>query len=98
LHHRISDFFKEIDDNINMNYTFSIEDIGDDQQLDLLDTEDHEYRDEKVAVEAVQEMPTMIENKPILIDNSPQAENALLQTTIAELPKFRSLSLNLPST
>jgi len=36
LHHRISDFYSEVDDNINMNYTFSIDDIGDEQTMDML--------------------------------------------------------------
>jgi hypothetical protein len=36
LHNRINEFFNEVDENINMNYTFSIDDIQDEQTLEML--------------------------------------------------------------
>jgi hypothetical protein len=104
LHHRINDFFKEIDENINMNYTFSIEDISDEQQMDLL--EPPEDKDDS--------LPELLDvSTDILQDNIPKQEadeqvrtptsstsiieeNTLLTIDGDNLPKFKSLTLEPP--
>ena len=99
VHHRISDFYKEVDENINMNYTFSIEDIKDDHTLDTLDD----------IIDPADEMPPApapsAEQSPIaeainalntLISN-PNEVNALVPVSVESLPKFKSLSMMIPT-
>ena len=107
LHHRISDFYKEVDDNINMNYTYSIDDIKDEQSLDLLE-DASEYTDEQF----VDKIPdkNLIDTNNTLIEpivtkfndstdiSPPKLEaNDILQASVDNLPKFKSLSILNPS-
>jgi hypothetical protein len=107
LHHRITDFFKEIDENINMNYTFSIEDISDEQQMDLLETpEDNEdgspelldvsnnvLQDDISTQKGYEHVSTP---KSTVSGTSITEENTLLAVNDGELPKFKSLTLEQP--
>ena len=103
VHHRIADFYKEVDENINMNYTFSIEDIKDEQPLDILDdildpADDLPAAPAPSADQSPAQKPeadsTIAPNIPIA---SPNDENALVPIAIETLPKFKSLSMMIPS-
>ena len=102
VHHRIADFYKEVDENINMNYTFSIEDIKDEQPLDILDdildpADDLPAAPAPSADQSPAQKPeadsTIAPNTPVA---SPNDENALVPIAIETLPKFKSLSILLP--
>jgi hypothetical protein len=104
LHHRISDFFKEIDDNINMNYTFSIEDVSDEQQMDLLETSEEsedslpEILDISTA-EILDTIPTKDTDEVVKTSTNDELvieATTLLPTMEGDLPKFNSLTLSLP--
>ena len=103
VHHRIADFYKEVDENINMNYTFSIEDIKDEQPLDILD-DILDPADDLPAAPAPsadqspsqnqETISTIASNTLIASSND---ENALVPVSIETLPKFKSLSMMIPS-
>ena len=103
VHHRIADFYKEVDENINMNYTFSIEDIKDEQPLDILD--DIVDPAEEIPVAPAPSADHSPSQNPETISTvasntlitSPNDENALVPVAIETLPKFKSLSMMIPS-
>ena len=99
VHHRIADFYKEVDENINMNYTFSIEDIKDEQPLDILDdiVDPAEEIPVAPAPSADQSPSQNPETAPNTLIASPNDENALVPIAIETLPKFKSLSMMIPS-
>jgi len=103
LHHRIADFYKEVDENINMNYTFSIEDIKDDHAIDTLD-DILDPADDIPAAPAPsadqspsQTMETASMNASNTLIANPNEENALVPVAVETLPKFKSLSMMIPS-
>jgi len=101
LHHRISDFYKEVDDNINMNYTFSIDDIKDEETLENLE----ENTDDSIKEPVTDPIPENNTNTPTAVDvtdsstiSPPKLEaSPALQTNIKDLPKFKSLSIINPN-
>jgi hypothetical protein len=103
VHHRIADFYKEVDENINMNYTFSIEDIKDEQPLDILDdiVDPAEEIPVAPAPSADQSPSQNPESASTIASNtviaSPNDENALVPIAVETLPKFKSLSMMIPS-
>jgi hypothetical protein len=103
VHHRIADFYKEVDENINMNYTFSIEDIKDEQPLDILDDIVDPAEEIPVApAPSADQSPSQIpESSSTIVSNtlvaSPNDENALVPIAVETLPKFKSLSMMIPS-
>jgi len=83
LHIRVGDFFKEVDDNINMNYTFSIDDISNDDSFDLIN------EDVNDIIESNQTIATITaEHNDINNDDN----KAVLTTEVKELPVFKSLT------
>ena len=103
VHHRISDFYKEVDENINMNYTFSIEDIKDDHTLDTLDDifDPADEMPPAPAPSAEQSPSQSADPAPInesntLIANTNEV-NALVPVAVETLPKFKSLSMMIPT-
>lgn len=74
LHHRICDFCTEVNDNINMNYTFSIDDIKDDQHLDILN-EDIDAVTENANNDSVIEGVSNNEKSDLIV-SSTQNENS----------------------
>jgi hypothetical protein len=99
LHHRIADFYKEVDENINMNYTFSIEDIKDDHTIDTLDDILDPADDIPAAPAPSAEQSPSQTNDPVsntLIANQIE-ENALVPVAVESLPKFKSLSMMIPT-
>ena len=103
VHHRIADFYKEVDENINMNYTFSIEDIKDEQPLDILDdiVDPAEEIPVAPAPSADQSPSQNPESASTIASNtliaSPNDENALVPIAVETLPKFKSLSMMIPT-
>lgn len=103
LHHRIADFYKEVDENINMNYTFSIEDIKDDHTIDTLDDILDPADDIPAApAPSADQSPSQTqETSSINASNtliaSPNEENALVPVAVETLPKFKSLSMMIPT-
>ena len=101
-HHRISDFYKEVDENINMNYTFSIEDIKDDHHMDTLDdiVDPADELPAAPAPSADQSPAQNTESAPMPASNTlianPNEENALVPVAVESLPKFKSLSMMIP--
>lgn len=112
LHHRISDFYTEVDENINMNYTFSIDDIKDDQHGDLMGEETAA----DMYVESVNFVDTNTNSllaglsdttepsKSVPMSTNMQnmvahcvEENAIQQVSMESLPKFKSLSIMNPT-
>lgn len=99
LHHRIADFYKEVDENINMNYTFSIEDIKDDHTIDILD-DIVDPADEIPAAppSSAEQTPTQNqETAPNTLIANQIEENALVPVAVESLPKFKSLSMMIPT-
>jgi hypothetical protein len=103
VHHRIADFYKEVDENINMNYTFSIEDIKDEQPLDILDdiVDPADEMPGAPAPSADQSPSQNPESASTIASNtliaSPNEENALVPVAVETLPKFKSLSMMIPT-
>jgi hypothetical protein len=103
VHHRIADFYKEVDENINMNYTFSIEDIKDEQPLDILDdiVDPADELPSAPAPSADQSPSQNQETASTIASNtliaSPNEENALVPVAVETLPKFKSLSMMIPT-
>jgi len=99
VHHRIADFYKEVDENINMNYTFSIEDIKDDHTIDTLD-DILDPADEIPAAPAPSAEQSPSQNQETASNTliaSPNEENALVPVAVETLPKFKSLSMMIPT-
>lgn len=103
LHHRIADFYKEVDENINMNYTFSIEDIKDDHTIDTLDDILDPADDIPAApAPSAEQSPSQTQetasiNASNTLIASPNEENALVPVAVETLPKFKSLSMMIPT-
>jgi hypothetical protein len=103
LHHRIADFYKEVDENINMNYTFSIEDIKDDHTIDTLDDilDPADDIPAAPAPSADQSPSQTLEPASTNVSNTlianPNEENALVPVAVETLPKFKSLSMMIPT-
>jgi hypothetical protein len=103
VHHRIADFYKEVDENINMNYTFSIEDIKDEHPLDILDDIVDPAEEIPVApAPSADQSPS--QNQEIASNDaantliaSPNEVNALVPVAVESLPKFKSLSMMIPT-
>ena len=89
LHIRIQDFYKEVDENINMNYTFSIDDISNDDSFDLI----NEGSDNLTAIEvaAMADAINLKENSVSVI-NQDDDNKAEITDKVVVLPAFKSLS------
>jgi hypothetical protein len=111
LHHRVSDFYSEVDDNINMNYTFSIDDIGDEQTMDMLsETTGLEDEDRNMEIpESILDMKVMDAPETGILTTTPEPfnlethviepifdNNIMVAGNISTIPKFSSLSLTIP--
>jgi len=83
LHIRVGDFFKEVDDNINMNYTFSIDDVSNDDSFDLIN------EDANDIIESNQIIDTNTEEHNDITNADNKVE---LTTEVKDLPVFKSLS------
>lgn len=88
LHIRIQDFYKEVDENINMNYTFSIDDISNDDSFDLINEGDNLSTTELAAMaDAINS-----KEKPVVIINQNDDNKAEITDKVVALPAFKSLS------
>jgi hypothetical protein len=88
LHIRIQDFYKEVDENINMNYTFSIDDISNDDSFDLINEGDNLSTTELAAMaDAINS-----KEKPAVIINQNDDNKAEITDKVVALPAFKSLS------
>jgi hypothetical protein len=92
-----------VDENINMNYTFSIEDIKDEQPLDILDdildpADDIPAAPAPSADQSPSQTlePASTNELNTLIANSNEV-NALVPVAVESLPKFKSLSMMIPT-
>ena len=83
LHIRVGDFFKEVDDNINMNVTFSIDDISNDDSFDLINEDIND------VIESTQTIYPITEEHNDITNTDNKVE---LTTEVTELPVFKSLS------
>jgi hypothetical protein len=83
LHVRVGDFFKEVDDNINMNYTFSIDDVSNDDSFDLIN------EDANDIIESNQNIIPITEEHYDITNADNKVE---LTTEVTELPVFKSLT------
>ena len=88
LHIRIQDFYKEVDENINMNYTFSIDDISNDDSFDLINEGDNLSTTELAAMaDAINS-----KEKPVVVINQNDDNKAEITDKVVALPAFKSLS------
>jgi len=88
LHIRIQDFYKEVDENINMNYTFSIDDISNDDSFDLINEGDNLSTTELDAMaDAINS-----KEKPVVVINQNDDNKAEITDKVVALPAFKSLS------
>jgi hypothetical protein len=83
LHVRVGDFFKEVDDNINMNYTFSIDDVSNDDSFDLINEDIND------VIESTQTIYPITEEHYDITNADNKVE---LTTEVTELPVFKSLT------
>ena len=88
LHVRIQDFYKEVDENINMNYTFSIDDISNDDSFDLI----NEGSDNLSATEVAAMADAINSNEKQGIVDTQDGNKAELTDKVVDLPAFKSLS------
>ena len=88
LHVRIQDFYKEVDENINMNYTFSIDDISNDDSFDLI----NEGSDNLSATEVAAMADAINSNEKQDIVDTQDGNKAELTDKVVDLPAFKSLS------
>ena len=84
LHIRVGEFFNEVNDNINMNYTFSIDDISNDESFDLI------TEDANDIIGSTQIIENNTEEEPLVINNDDN--KSIITTEITELPVFKSLT------
>jgi len=90
LHIRIQDFYKEVDENINMNYTFSIDDISNDDSFDLINEGDNLSTTELAAMaDAINS-----KEKQVVVINQNDDNKAEITDKLVALPAFKSLSDN----
>jgi len=88
LHIRIQDFYKEVDENINMNYTFSIDDISNDDSFDLINEGDNLSTTELAAMaDAINS-----KEKQVVVINQNDDNKAEITDKVVTLPSFKSLS------
>ena len=88
LHIRIQDFYKEVDENINMNYTFSIDDISNDDSFDLINECDNLSTTELAAMaDAINS-----KEKQVVVINQNDDNKAEITDKLVALPAFKSLS------
>lgn len=88
LHIRIQDFYKEVDENINMNYTFSIDDISNDDSFDLINEGDNLSTTELAAMaDAINS-----KEKQVVVINQNDDNKAEITDKLVTLPAFKSLS------
>ena len=88
LHIRIQDFYKEVDENINMNYTFSIDDISNDYSFDLINEGDNLSTTELAAMaDAINS-----KEKQVVVINQNDDNKAEITDKVVTLPSFKSLS------
>lgn len=88
LHIRIQDFYKEVDENINMNYTFSIDDISNDDSFDLINEGDNLSTTELAAMaDAINS-----KEKQVVVINQNDDNKAEITDQVVALPTFKSLS------
>lgn len=88
LHVRIQDFYKEVDENINMNYTFSIDDISNDDSFDLINEGDNLSATELAAMADV----INSKEKQVVVINQNDDNKAEITDKVVALPAFKSLS------
>lgn len=88
LHVRIQDFYKEVDENINMNYTFSIDDISNDDSFDLINEGDNLSATELAAMADV----INSKEKQVVVINQNDDNKAEITDKVTALPTFKSLS------
>ena len=105
LHNRINEFFVEVDDNINMNYTFSIDDIKDEQTLDMLADSieiDNEPIHDIITGESTIKIADIIvaenidqvqHNSTPVTDHSDDTDDInIIDTDISKIPAFKSIA------
>lgn len=88
LHVRIQDFYKEVDENINMNYTFSIDDISNDDSFDLINEGDNLSATELAAMAD----DINSKEKQVVVINQNDDNKAEITDKVTALPTFKSLS------
>lgn len=88
LHIRIQDFYKEVDENINMNYTFSIDDISNDDSFDLINEGDNLSATELAAMAD----DINSKEKQVVVINQNDDNKAEITDKVMALPTFKSLS------
>jgi hypothetical protein len=108
MHHRICGFYTEVDENINMNYTFSIDDIKDDQHVDSTNDDEDEQLLTEAAISTEPAITDVIDDTeksntlPISLNVQNTAaprleESALQEASLESLPKFKSLTIVNPN-
>ena len=88
LHVRIQDFYKEVDENINMNYTFSIDDISNDDSFDLI----NEGSDNLSATEVAAMADAINSKEKTEFLDTQDGNKAEITDKLVTLPAFKSLS------
>ena len=102
LHIRIGDFYKEVDENINMNCTFSIDDISNDDSFDLINNRDDiNDASNEVVNDASNEVVNDASNEVviktteipvILVTHNDGNNKSDITNAVVPLPAFKSLS------
>jgi hypothetical protein len=89
LHIRIGDFYSEVDENINMNCTYSIDDISNDDSFDLINNDDPIENDD-----ITNNVITATKNPVVLVThNDGDGNKADITNAVVPLPAFKSLSI-----
>jgi hypothetical protein len=84
LHIRIGEFFKEVDDNINMNVTFSIDDISNDESFYPINADINEDINEDVN--------DITDKHTDITNNNNNNNKAIITDEVTPLPIFKSLT------
>lgn len=94
LHIRIGDFYKEVDENINMNCTFSIDDISNDDSFDLINNRDDiNDASNEVVNDASNEVVIKTTEIPVILVTHNDGNNKSdITNAVVPLPAFKSLS------
>ena len=98
LHIRIGDFYSEVDENINMNCTYSIDDISNDDSFDLINNDDSfdliNNDDPIENDETTNNVITATKNPVVLVThNDGDGNKADITNAVVPLPVFKSLSI-----
>jgi len=89
LHVRIGEFYNEVDENINMNCTYSIDDISNDDSFDLINNDDPIENDD-----TTNNVITATKNPVVLVtQNDGDGNKADITNAVVPLPTFKSLSI-----